>query len=77
MWSKPTHKKESVDLKSKDKGLQNKISSIFNNLPNDIELSDDSADELDSTHNEGSETNAPQSDVAYIESVGFKLEFYF
>lgn len=68
--SKPTHKKESsIDLKSKDKGLQNKISSIFNNLPNDIELSDDSADELDSTHNEGSENSAtPQSDIAYIEN---------
>ena len=56
-------------MKSKDKGLQNKISSIFNNLPNDIELSDDSADELDSTHNEGSENSAtPQSDIAYIEN---------
>ena len=70
MWRANPHIKESsIDLKSKDKGLQNKISSIFNNLPNDIELSDDSADELDSTHNEGSENSAtPQSDIAYIEN---------
>lgn len=68
--TKAIHKKESsIDLKSKDKGLQNKISSIFNNLPNDIELSDDLADELDSTQNEGSENSAtPQSDIAYIEN---------
>lgn len=32
--------------------LQNKISSIFNNLPNDIELSDDSASDLETINND-------------------------
>ncbi|KAF6065024.1 hypothetical protein FOB64_004797 [Candida albicans] len=66
--SKPTHKKESsIDLKSKDKGLQNKISSIFNNLPNDIELSDDSADESDK--------NRSDSNLSSISKMNNHLQF--
>ena len=41
-----------TDAKNYDRSLLNKISSIFNNLPNDIELSDDSASDLDTTRND-------------------------
>lgn len=38
------------------KSLQNRISSIFNNLPNDIELSDDLASDLDTIDNDTIDT---------------------
>lgn len=44
--------KENVSCKSDTKTLQNRISSIFNNLPNDFELSDDSASDLETINND-------------------------
>ncbi|KAK6458092.1 uncharacterized protein RJT20DRAFT_93338 [Scheffersomyces xylosifermentans] len=41
----------------KDKALQRKISSIFNNLPNDIELSDDSASDSETINESYSSTS--------------------
>lgn len=49
--STPTSKRASID-KSSSRTLQNRISSIFNNLPNDIELSDDSASDLETINND-------------------------
>lgn len=51
--SDPDKKKPDLTEASKDvhKSLQNKISSIFNNLPNDIELSDDSASDAETVQN--------------------------
>jgi 1-phosphatidylinositol-3-phosphate 5-kinase len=50
-FSKPVKKKKSTSSITKDKSLQNKISSIFNNLPNDIELSEDSASDSETINN--------------------------
>lgn len=47
-----TPKRDSLSIKSDTKALQNRISSIFNNLPNDIELSDDSASDIETINND-------------------------
>lgn len=47
-----TPPKRSSSIKSDTKALQNRISSIFNNLPNDIELSDDSASDIETINND-------------------------
>lgn len=47
-----TPKNGSPSFKSDTKALQNRISSIFNNLPNDIELSDDSASDIETINND-------------------------
>lgn len=49
-----TPEKDIEQTDSKGQTLQSKISSIFNNLPNDIELSDDSASDLETINNSSS-----------------------
>lgn len=51
------------------KTLQNRISSIFNNLPNDIELSDDSASDLETINNDSaSSPSHPNKSLFYDRS---------
>lgn len=51
--------------------LQNRILSIFNNLPNDIELSDDSASDAESVvHDESKDTNLDENSHAPAVSPG-------
>ncbi|KAL6452464.1 FAB1 1-phosphatidylinositol 3-phosphate 5-kinase FAB1 [Candida maltosa Xu316] len=63
-------KRQHTESKNKNKSLQNKISSIFNNLPNDIELSDDSASDSDTTRNDSTEPTlaAEQGTIGYTEN---------
>lgn len=57
----------SLTKKSSKKTLLNRISSIFNNLPNDIELSDDSASDTETVHESGMDYSA-QSSPSHLES---------
>lgn len=58
--------KINVSQKEKQKMLQNRISSIFNNLPNDIELSEDSASDLETINNVNISPSTSHANIASI-----------
>ncbi|CUM49853.1 unnamed protein product [Debaryomyces fabryi] len=55
-----------ISQKDKQKILQNRISSIFNNLPNDIELSEDSASDLETINNVSISPSTSHANIASI-----------
>lgn len=57
----------SISQKEKQKILQNRISSIFNNLPNDIELSEDSASDLETINNVSMSRSTSDANIASMD----------